>query len=212
PYTGYSGIRIQPISASDTYGVGHQNADSAERRARIKRALTQLETLRPAIAAGWITPVPHLRIWRKRAKSIETQVRHDILNLSLLETLTKTYANPPAQSDDIRGLTVLPHEGVIPTDHAQAIVESPMLYFDSALAVADSTYARFLPSVDSDYSLLKQRIVDAGTLSRSVRDGLVVGGVKKALLPTFEHFSFRRCVKFGNLSLHLQNGETACDT
>lgn len=190
PYRGHSGIEIQPLTLVDPYGVGHWNAAEEDQRATIKRAIFRLETLEPAIRAGWVIPVPHLRIWKRHRETLRAQIRRDILNLDLLSTLLKEYSLPPAQSDHVRGLTIMPDEGVIPTDHARAIVESPMIYFDSMLAVADSTDARFLPTADSDYALLLQRVADAGQASLSVRDGLAVGGIKQALLPAFDKFSF----------------------
>lgn len=190
PFRGHNGLQIQPMSAGEVYGSGHKNAAEEESRVQIKDALSRLSVLAPAIRQGWIVTVPHLRIWKSAKESIRTQVRRDAMNLSLVDVLSSTFEIPPAQSDNIRGLNVAPSGGVIPKDHARSIVESSMIYFNSTLAVAGVTESRFLPTADSDFSLLRQRVQDAGKLNRAIRDGLAVGSLRRAFLPTFDDATF----------------------
>jgi hypothetical protein len=190
PYRGNGGLVIEPLHTHGTYGVGFRSADESENRSRIKTALRRLHIMRPAVQAGWILPVPHLRIWKRRMESVKAQLRRDLLNLELLDVLNRTYKTAPAQSDNFRGLVVMPGGGVVPTDHARSIIEGPAIYFNNILAVANTVDARFLPTADSDYSLLKQRVEDASKVIRSVEAGLVVGGLQHTLVPQFDEFPF----------------------
>jgi hypothetical protein len=197
-YSGHSGLVITPLASRDTYGRGFWNADEDENRVRIKTALARLGTLAPAIRSGWILPVPHLRIWRQRTQQILTQVRRDVMNLELHAVLRSEYKVPPALSDEIRGLTVMPSEGVVPKDAPRALVEAPANYFNSVMAVADATDSRFLATADSDYELLRQKISDAGKLNGDIRRSLAVHGLQHVFLPTFDSHSFATICEIRN--------------
>lgn len=184
------GIGLTLTPACWVYGDGFFNSAYDESRARIKAALGTLEILSPAIQAGWILPVPHLRIWKERKHQIATQVRKDILDLSMLDIIQGEYIDPPAQSDILRGMGITPEGGFRPVDNARAAIESPAIYFNSVMAVADATDSRFLPTADSDFALVRHRISNAGKLNRTIRDGLAVGSLHRVLLPGFEQFSF----------------------
>ncbi|WP_125592362.1 hypothetical protein [Amycolatopsis balhimycina] len=157
---------------------------------QIREALIRLHVLAPAIRQGWVIPVPHLRIWKSKQESLRAQMRRDVVNLDLLQVLTSDFEIPPAQSDNIRGLSVMPGGGVVPQDHARSVIESPMIYFNSVLAVAGATESRFLPTADSDLMLLRQRVTDAGKLNRQIRDSLAVGSLKRVLVPVFDEATF----------------------
>jgi hypothetical protein len=189
-YWGNNGLGLTLTPAYWVYGDGFFNSTEDESRARIRAALGKLEVLAPAIRAGWILPVPHLRIWKDRKYQIATQVRKDVLDLSMLDVIKGEYVDPPAQSDVIRGMAITPEGGFRSVDNARAIIESPAIYFNSVMAVADATDSRFVPTADSDFALVRQRISDAGKLNRAIRDGLAVGSLHQVLVPSFENFSF----------------------
>ncbi|MDS0133695.1 MULTISPECIES: hypothetical protein [unclassified Amycolatopsis] len=187
-----NGLEIMPFGFGQHYGAGFHNSDEDTNREQIKAALYRLEVLEPGIRSGWILTVPHLRIWKTAKESIRTQVRKDTMNPSLVETLSSEFDIPPAHNDFIRGLSVVGGDGVVPQDHARSVVESPMIYFNSTLAVAGETDSRFLPTVDSDFSLLRQRVTDAAKLNKELRDGVAVGSLRRVLLPTFDDLTFER--------------------
>lgn len=190
-YWDYRGrFAVTPMAAHWAYGDGFFNATEDESRSRIKSAINKLDVLAPAIRAGWILPVPHLRIWKERKHQIATQVRKDILDLDMLDVIQAEYVDPPAHSDVLRGLAVTPEGGVRPVNHAASIIENPSIYFNSVMAVADATDSRYLPTADSDFALVRHRIQNAGKLNRVIRDGLAVGTLHRVLLPSFEDVPF----------------------
>lgn len=196
PFRASNGMMIELMSAHSVYGNGYRNAQADENRAQIKQALSRLGILSRAVRQGWIIPVPHLRMWKRRLESIRTQVRHDIMNPSLMGVLSSEFEIPPAQSDIMRGMQV--HFGTgatLPQDYAHSVIESPMIYFNSSLAVAGDTDARFLPTSDSDFAILRQRLTDAGNLNRQLRDVVAVGSLRRTLLPTFDDATFATICK-----------------
>ncbi|MEV6878648.1 hypothetical protein [Amycolatopsis sp. NPDC051128] len=191
PFRTRSGLILTPTLAEHAYGVGFREASEEANREKIRSILRMLSILAPAIQRGWILTVPHLRIWKKMRESIQAQVRRDIMNPELLEVLSSEFDTPPAHSDMFRGMSVTDPRGVLPQDHALSVAESPMIYFNSCLAVAGATDARFLPVADSDFALLHQHILDAGKLNRQLRDAIAVGALQRATVPTFDDESFQ---------------------
>jgi len=94
--------------------------------------------------------------------------------------------HPPATSDSVRGLQIVPEGGWHPKDVAKAQVEGPALYFNGTMSTAAAVGARFLPSADSDYALFVQKLQQGQAMNRQLRDALLIHALDDVLLPTID--------------------------
>lgn len=189
-FRGNNGMVVTPLVLGETYGDGFARATIEESRERIKAALERLDVVAPAIRSGWLLPVPHLRYWQARRQQIVSSVRHDVADPRMFSVMSGDYSGPPAMADNVRGMNIVPDGGVHPRDSARATIEGPSIYFNSILAVADSTDSRFLPTADSDYAILREKIMRAAKQAKSVQDGLAVHSLHSELMPTFDDETF----------------------
>jgi hypothetical protein len=189
------------LKGSGFYVAGDRAAATREFLAQVLPALVELA---PLIRSGVVLPVPELSIVRALRAQLAAAVRVDTRDNDLRALIKQLneQGTPPARSNSIRGLEVVPGDGVAAGHEAQAIVQNPAFYFEKTLAIASHLAARYVPPSVADAALLEYRLRQLDKEIRSNSNWNVELRIIPALvhseLPFFENLDASLLLKIRN--------------
>ncbi len=153
-------------------------------RAYLAQVMPTIALLAPLIRSGAVIPVPHLSIMRSQQDSILSAVRHDVQNAEFVQLVSNPTDVEPPRSDQIRGMDVMPDDGVAVGHEMRAVGQNPSYFLNKTLAIADATGSLYVPPAATDAALFDYRIRSlVSDLTRKNIDLQVAAGLTTTDLP-----------------------------
>lgn len=176
------------IEATGGFQVEPQNLE--RHRSSLAIAIPRVAALAPLIRAGAVLPVPHLKLALQRQEKIWTAVRHLLADEEYRTLIDKPIDRPALTWDEgIRAQFFTQ-----PKTKADAVIQQygdAAYYLSRSIAVADASYASYLPPSATEWAIYEQRLARLGeVLGRRERVDLnVVPALSRSKLPFFRGLS-----------------------
>jgi hypothetical protein len=153
-------------------------------REYLAQVIPTMALLAPLIRSGAVIPVPHLSIMRSQQNGILTAVRHDVQSAEFVQLVANPADVAPPRTDQIRGMDIMPEDGVAAGDEMRAVGQNPSYFLNKTLAIADATGSLYVPPAATDAALLDYRVrLLARDLASKNVDLQVAAGLTTADLP-----------------------------
>lgn len=143
-------------------------------RSNLARGVVSLAELTPLIREGVVVPIPHLKLTLQREQKIWTGVRHLLHDDDYLKLLRNPIDRPALSFDTGTKVQFLTDPRTSSDAKIQEFGDSAY-YLARTLAMAEASYAAYMPPSATEWALYEQRIRRLPTdLSRRTRLDLTV--------------------------------------
>lgn len=159
-------------------------------RSNLALAIPRIAGLTPLIRDGIVVPIPHLKLTLQRQEKIWVAVRHLLSDDEYLRLLDQPIDRPALTQDDGPGILFLTR----PQTAADARIQQygdAAYYLSRSIAMADASYASYLPPSGTEWAIYQQRLTRLGrALERSHELDLTVApALVQSDLPYFKGLS-----------------------
>jgi hypothetical protein len=153
-------------------------------RAYLAQVIPTMALLAPLIRSGAVILIPHLSIVRSQQDAILSAVRHDVQSAEFVQLVSNPADVAPPRTDQIRGMQMMPEDGVAAGHEMRAIGQNPSYFLNKTLAIADATCSLYVPPAATDAALFDYRVrLLAKDLASKKVDLQVAAGLTTADLP-----------------------------